>query len=219
MLSLFSFSFWKKIKQTQTTWFSWVSPTPEPSLGLIFQFLDTISCVLFPELIPYITEVCVGNYPHPQIFPLWELFSGLHCELCYQDFQIWCSRVISGNIWLPIACFSPPCSFSCSSSHSSSRSKSCTTTRRRGIPCSILFQTVMTAWMFWKGKHSAHLHHPNDLYFWPVFAPIPVFLQPDPGVILCAFTFWLLKCFGLHWSPVGPFLDMKIMLFYLLFPF
>lgn len=45
----------------------------------------------------------VRKTPIPQIFPLWKLFSDLCTnELCYQYFQILCSRVISGNSWLSI---------------------------------------------------------------------------------------------------------------------
>ena len=63
----------------------------------------SISCVLFPELVLCVTVMSIRKTPHPQIFPLWKLFSGLCTnELCYQYFQILCSRVISGNIWLPV---------------------------------------------------------------------------------------------------------------------
>lgn len=115
MLSLFSFFFFllKKTKQTQTLLYPCGLAGLVQHLSCIVDWFSNIQipicCVLFPELIPYITEVCIRKYPHPQRVPLWKLFSGLCTdELCHQYFPILCGTVISGDIWLPILHHSLP---------------------------------------------------------------------------------------------------------------
>lgn len=66
----------------------------------------SIFYAFFSELVLCITVMSVRKTPHLQIFPLGKLFSGLCTnELYYQYFQILSSRVISGNIWLPVVCY------------------------------------------------------------------------------------------------------------------
>lgn len=101
MPSLFHFFFSllkKKIKQTQTLLYPCGLVGLVQHLSSILDWFSniriSISCVLFPDLISYITEVCIRKYPHPQIFSLWKLFPGLFTnELWYQYLQILCSRV------------------------------------------------------------------------------------------------------------------------------